>query len=650
MTDDTESAAGAAETGGAGGSQTNASKTRHKRTRTGCLKCRIRRRKCDEGKPRCQRCIDGNFDCQYGPRLTFLNKNALTVSPSPRATEATTPKYSRLQFVSPGAAKQGAKEAPGSPQSQKAHDVAVTGTAAAPSPPLTAHAHTPTVMTFQANLQPPEPPTPKPLPVEPSIAQNHHPPPAHWRAQSLGHESLSSPVRNLDITGKVPGTSPNNDAAYETALNVLLSLGSEGATGMGQSPGHNSGPFAIGADGMGMSPKDLMSVSPNSTRERRDSSVARAPASASISQDRLLQLLRHFRYQVAPWLDLCDMSQTFGLYVPRLAIESEAVLHALLAVSAIAQQGDLRATPNDMEYLKSLAETGPMKQNGVNNINDGDLAHLTLSTACRFISNIPNGWHELPVISDTFWSMALADAGPKTITILSVLIRLELAAALVTGAPISVPEQLNYNPLSQQWNNSSAVAETIFQYTIEPLLLCAKVVNFCAGSFPPQTPDLGVPLTPVHRWTMLSDALGVWYTNRAQEFRPMVEIDGGGDDNLFHIILFTNGAAVFANQLYHTAMLLLLQNKPRTLQAAGKKSSSMSPLWHAQRVCGIALNNDRRDSWDLCLVASLYLAAQRMTYEPQQRAILECLERVKSLTGWDVDGFSSKVREDWGFM
>ncbi|KAF5505138.1 Sterol regulatory element-binding protein ECM22 [Colletotrichum siamense] len=616
MADDTESASAtaAAATGGAGGSQqTNASKTRHKRTRTGCLKCRIRRRKCDEGKPRCQRCIDGNFECQYGPRLTFLNKNALTVSPSPRtATEATTPKYSRLQFVSPGTAKQGAKDDSASPP-PKPHDASATNNA--PPPPHAPPAQTPTIVTFQANPQPLEPPTPKPHPIEPSISQNHHPPPppppTQWRAQSIGHESLSSPVRNLDITGKLNGTSPNNDAAYETALNVLLSLGSEGTTtsaGLVQTPDQGSGSFGIGADGIG--------------------------------------------------LDLCDMSQTFGLYVPRLAIESEGVLHALLAVAATT---DSRVMTNDAEYLKTLAEAAPWNQNTLNNINDGDLAHLTLSTACRFITDIPSGWHELPiVINDNFWAVALAEASQKTIAILSVLIRLELAAALVTGSPISVPEQLNYNPMSQQWNTSSAVAETIFQYTIEPLLLCAKVVNFCSGSFPPQTPTSNpngaAPLTPVHRWTMLSDALGLWYTNRAQEFRPMVEIDGG-DDTLFPIILFTNGAAVFANQLYHTAMLLLLQNKPRTLQAAagtkksgGSSSSATSPLWHAQRVCGIALNNDRRDSWDLCLVASLYLAAQRMTYEPQQRAILECFERVKALAGWNVDGFAARVREDWGLV
>ena len=32
----------------------------------------------DEGKPRCQRCIDGGFECQYGTRLSFLQKNAIT--------------------------------------------------------------------------------------------------------------------------------------------------------------------------------------------------------------------------------------------------------------------------------------------------------------------------------------------------------------------------------------------------------------------------------------------------------------------------------------------------------------------------------------------------------------------------------------------
>ncbi|KAK2053181.1 hypothetical protein LY76DRAFT_483393, partial [Colletotrichum caudatum] len=73
------------------------------------------------------------------------------------------------------------------------------------------------------------------------------------------------------------------------------------------------------------------------------------------------------------------------------------------------------------------------------------------------------------------------------------------------------------------------------------------------------------------------------------------------------------------------------------------------PLQGHRRI-RLSLNNDRRDSWDPCLVASLYVAARRMTYEPQQRAILECFERVGALTGWNVDGFSARAREDWGMM
>lgn len=36
----------------------------------------------DEGKPRCQNCVERNFHCQYGPQLTFLTKNAHTVEPT----------------------------------------------------------------------------------------------------------------------------------------------------------------------------------------------------------------------------------------------------------------------------------------------------------------------------------------------------------------------------------------------------------------------------------------------------------------------------------------------------------------------------------------------------------------------------------------
>ncbi|KAK3292311.1 fungal transcriptional regulatory-like protein [Chaetomium fimeti] len=46
--------------------------TVRKRTKTGCLTCRRRRIKCDEGKPTCNNCVKSKRDCEgYSQRLTF---------------------------------------------------------------------------------------------------------------------------------------------------------------------------------------------------------------------------------------------------------------------------------------------------------------------------------------------------------------------------------------------------------------------------------------------------------------------------------------------------------------------------------------------------------------------------------------------------
>lgn len=38
----------------------------HKKSRAGCGECKLRKVKCDEGKPVCKRCQTGGHACQYG--------------------------------------------------------------------------------------------------------------------------------------------------------------------------------------------------------------------------------------------------------------------------------------------------------------------------------------------------------------------------------------------------------------------------------------------------------------------------------------------------------------------------------------------------------------------------------------------------------
>lgn len=194
----------------------------------------------------------------------------------------------------------------------------------------------------------------------------------------------------------------------------------------------------------------------------------------------------------------------------------------------------------------------------------------------------------------------------------------------------------------------SSIGRGSLQFDRGPLLLCAKVLNHCFGGNEMATsPNLSPRPTASQTWASLSEALNVWYSNRPHDFIPMLEVD---DDELFPLVLFTNGAAILANQLYHVSMLLLLQNRPRTLPRDAKqhgRSVFLSPLWHAQRICGISLNNDIRANWDFSLLSSLYLAAQRMTYEPQQHAILRGVTRIGNLTGWNIGALSAQLINEW---
>jgi hypothetical protein len=152
----------------------------------------------------------------------------------------------------------------------------------------------------------------------------------------------------------------------------------------------------------------------------------------------------------------------------------------------------------------------------------------------------------------------------------------------------------------------------------------------------------------VEIYTALVQGLSYWYQHRPQDFQPVVELyptDGVHSGTDFPIIIFTSGAALLANQLYSTAMLLLLQNKPRFAGRRNSTSSSMSTVWHAHRICGIAMQNESKATWDPCLVASLMVAARTVTHKSQHAAVITTLRTAQGLTGYSFD--ADRLRREW---
>ena len=68
-------------------SSTTAPNTKPKRVRTGCLTCRERHLKCDEGTPDCQNCRKSQRQCKRGVRLNFIDTKVAddpqTIRPGP---------------------------------------------------------------------------------------------------------------------------------------------------------------------------------------------------------------------------------------------------------------------------------------------------------------------------------------------------------------------------------------------------------------------------------------------------------------------------------------------------------------------------------------------------------------------------------------
>lgn len=226
----------------------------------------------------------------------------------------------------------------------------------------------------------------------------------------------------------------------------------------------------------------------------------------------------------------------------------------------------------------------------------------------------------------------------KVLTIMAALSKAFLHELPISKMAFHVPKTL-----PSQWHKTE-LANQVFQYAHLTLSLCFQVLNFCWGE-PSNSPGLAGDM--VSNWRTLVDDLNSWYNQRPQEFLSMVEIESTDDG--YPMVLFTNGAAVFGNQLYHTAMFLLLRHKPRTVILPSRhRSSTMSALWHARRICGIALNNERRECWDMSLVASLLVAARTMTHEAQHQALLAGIYKIERLTGWSLDTARDILKAEWG--
>ncbi|KAF2800259.1 hypothetical protein K505DRAFT_355826 [Melanomma pulvis-pyrius CBS 109.77] len=578
----------------------SSAQTRPKRSRTGCLTCRTRRRKCDEGKPTCQNCTAKGFECRYAAAFQILGKNNFTPEVASKV------EYTTLKFIS-GKREEGTDEAN---EVKDRHE-----TPAERSP----------IVTFIS-------------PVEAKVTE-----------APQSQEAMP------------PASSPSTDS-YEFALHGLLALGSgtggvvnaevnfSPRTGSGDNASMNTVQGEINMDQIVPTIEDFnaeKNVENQIVEDWRSINVPSSVGFEEVPHERVLELLKHYRYDVATWLDICDMGQTFGCEVLHLSTESTSIRYGLLALADKSLNKSEARTPN----IALLADIFRQQDHTLDAMHTALLDVMTIAgNVCVDVSKF---WleEEDAILRNSVINTLFLEIGNNSFasSMYWLLVRLQLSVALMSSFTHRIPLQIPITMVATRTFFSGANADDVSQYTHDAVALCVDAAMYCQGD-EDKWLQQRYAQTRADIWGTLVRGFEKWFTSRPQDFQAIIELyprDGRRSEDEFPTLVFSSGAAILANQLCHTGMLLLLQNKPRFAGQANSNSPFMSTLWHTHRVCGIGINNDRRECWDPCLLASLLVAARMATHQSQHIIILSTLEGIQKLTGWDISHHLNNLRTEW---
>ncbi|KAF7595598.1 hypothetical protein BBP40_005344 [Aspergillus hancockii] len=617
------------------------------RCRTGCLRCRKRRRKCDEGKPRCQNCIDKNLDCQYGLQVSFLQKNTFTVTASELRTSKPEANYDKIKFI-----KEDPLDCTTDASVEESSSPIISVSAAHP---LSDSINSPEAITDGAR---------KCERRDSRLDLVEH----CDDGNSLRRGALGFPHLDIDLitqSRSSDGRTPYRDK--DDAVQGLLALGS--STNLNCSITESTdlpllSPNLTFSSLMNTGPSEVKEHAPSAVTTTRPGEPGHANAvgpsnsvtmtTSAVSEARRLDLLRYYRYHVAHWLDICDLRHPFGITIIQMAMSSGKLLSLLLALSETCINQRDHQTRKSVEQL-SIQERYQLSQQDHDYAYSTEVILLSLLEEIRcLVTDIPKAWTNMANRGVPISGLLAQHAYSKNIesTAYWMFLRIDLGVALANDIPLRISLPMFPVPSLSLISRTEDTCERVGLYAHAILWLCGKALALCHQEAIPY--PLAASQETMENWLQAFGELDQWYQLRPLEFQPMVEVDARdqllNQGSEFPLLLFANGSGTFSNQIYHTAMLLLLQCKPRTVLLNHPQSPVLSPLWHAHRVCGIALNNDTCESWDPCLLASLLLAAKHMTHESQQEEILRGFDRIHEITGWDTGEYLTSLREDWSFL
>jgi len=608
-----------------------------KRVRTGCFNCRRKHKKCDEQKPICKACVQRNEICEWPApsnnrsrrskrrKTTFMDTSKPTIDKSQTSTANCTTRS--LSPVSDSSITSRSSSSANTVENMKAVE---DYSKKLENMETSLNRNTNTSSTTDCNKWIV---TPNALSGQSSSQNFNGSNPSPEEPMNI---TASNPLHEFERKSSI--SSKNDNDQNPTTSNFPFNL---------LSPNESTHFTLLDLNDLQDTFRDYMFANASNVNQQLDLNdsmlfnnknigvVNQSPDhTLSLSKQEEKKILKSYLYKVAPWLDMFDLTRQIGLKSVQLAKVHPCLKYAILALSA--RQMERTKFLDDPSISVALYQTS-LKQLIPTVKKKPDIGAISACvTLCIFdmMSRTPEKWrYHLEGCSALFKATGINGfSKPYERALFWAFARMDVNSAVV-GEQNTMIESNKWIPEGCSVHKAGELFRkegTIDMYANYSVFLSSRVLNLISSTDVPNFDE---------EWEFLWNEVNEWHTKRHEEMKPIIEFE----NSPFPEVLYDNGPAIGANQLYHMSMILLMENKPRLYKL---QPDCKSPTWHAKQICSISINNDHQGCWNNS-VQTLYVAGRLLTHEDEHKIILDLMDEIETTTGWAMRFRGKDLKEFW---
>ncbi|ETS84673.1 hypothetical protein PFICI_02698 [Pestalotiopsis fici W106-1] len=560
------------------------SRSRGLRTKTGCLTCRKRHKKCDERVPVCGPCSISSRDCVYGDQ-----------GPSPTSDGQPS------QQVKQGPAIQPTKTSSPTLTFSSRREVDIPRTI----PEVPTPSAVPTAGPSPRNLYP----SPVDVPPQQPLQPPPPPPPPSTIPLAEAYQYAYSP-------DTVASELLTTDMASNRWLDLLATDAAQADAGFSLAPspapedsvsntGHESQP--IGTENQPISGSvSIPAPLANQAVERHAWSLNRDIVLTSYEAT----LFRTFAERASLWLDIFDPRRHFSTYATRLALRNVGLMKAILALCA--------------------------RHREISEANAGITRDSMVISTYEMLDSSDTNWKRH--LKGVFWIQRSQDvngaSGGLRQSVWWAWLRQDIWAAFRERRRCFS----FWRPLKDYCDlNQDELADRV-------VYLLSQTVNYCSKWDPsPTEPDTTAKRIRIGE--ALINELERWKTYLGPLFQPLPTADPS-PDSVFQPLWIHPPKYGVALQVYSFACILITLHRPAASGFDGYLRTQKTLSEAVATICGIAM--ELRDEGSQIMSAQCLFGAGLCVQDTDKRnVILSLIDACEMRTGWPMASMKKDLLAEW---